>query len=136
VTRVSTSFAVEADTYVSPFKAVSTRPPAESCAPLAPGIICCVCLMTKVNLNVSSSSLLSLRMKFGYVEEDEGSGSWQLIEHSYNRMRHVVCRRGTSLIIPGQIPPRCYLPDLGLQTLSWRGTHLERHSGQFDVENW
>jgi hypothetical protein len=91
VTRVSTSFAVEADTYVRPFKTVSTRPPAVSCAPLVPGIICCVCRITKVNLNVSSSSLLSLRMKFGYVAEGEGSGSWQFIQHFVPQ--HVICRR-------------------------------------------
>jgi len=75
VTKVSTSLAVEADTYVRPFTVVSTRL-LVSWAPFIPGVVCCVCRIIKVKLKVSSSSLLSLRMKLGDGPGDDGSGSY------------------------------------------------------------
>ncbi len=54
---------------------VSTKLPAVSWEPLVPCMICCVCRMTNVNLNVRSSSLFSLSMKLGFPP-GEGSGSW------------------------------------------------------------
>jgi hypothetical protein len=60
---------------VRPFKVVSMSL-VMSCAPLVPAVTCCVCRITNVNLKVSSSSLLSLRMKFGDGPREAGSGSW------------------------------------------------------------
>lgn len=37
---------------------------------------CAVCRMMKVKLNVRSSSLLSLSMKFGFAVGEDGSGSY------------------------------------------------------------
>ena len=74
MTKVSTSFGVDADTYVRPLMAVSTRVLTVSCAPFAPIVTCAVCRITKVKLNVSSSSLLSLIIKLG-MPPAEGSGS-------------------------------------------------------------
>lgn len=82
MTNVSTSFAVDADTYVSPLIAVSTRLP-NSCAPFAPCVICCACRITNLKLNVSSSSLLSLRIKLGLMPGEDGSGSC-LYQHLYS----------------------------------------------------
>lgn len=74
MTRVSTSFAVDADTYVRPFTTVSTKP-TMSCVPFEPVVNCCVCRIMNVKLKVSSSSLLSLSMKFGDEDGVDGSGS-------------------------------------------------------------
>jgi len=79
VTKVSTSLAVEAETYVRPLMTVSTGFWPASCAALVVAVDWGAFRMTKVKLNVSSSSLLSLRIKFGDVAKGEGSGSWQIV---------------------------------------------------------
>lgn len=63
MTRVSTSLAVDAETYVRPLINVSTRLAGVFGA--APDGICGVCRITNVKVKLSSSSLLSLRIKFG-----------------------------------------------------------------------
>lgn len=75
VTSVSTSFAVDADTYVRPLMIVSTCPAVASWMLLGFEAICAVCRIINVKLKVRSSSLLSLSMKLGVVVEGNGSGS-------------------------------------------------------------
>ena len=65
---------MDAETNVSPLMAVSTTPVVVSGVALLPVMNCCVCRIMNVNLNVSSSSLLSLIIKFG--KGPAGSGSW------------------------------------------------------------
>jgi hypothetical protein len=59
---------------VSPFKTVSTKPAGAVTLSLLDAD-CRDCRMMNLKLNVSSSSLLSLRIKLGDVEDGNGSGS-------------------------------------------------------------
>lgn len=72
MTRFSTSFAVEAATYVRPFMTVSTTAGLSS-GPLGGN---CDGRIIKVNVNTSSVSLSILRRKFGVPEFVATSGSW------------------------------------------------------------
>lgn len=75
VTRVSTSLAVEAATNVRPLTVVSI----ESGGPPEFAEDCAVCRIINVKFRVSSSSLLSLSMKTGAAEREDGSGSYLLL---------------------------------------------------------
>jgi hypothetical protein len=81
--------AFDADTYVSPFIAVSTKVAAESPPPGA--VVCCDWRIINVYVNVSSSSLLIFNRKFGTPAAGNGSGS-------YNR-KSVLSKAGSMRII-------------------------------------